>query len=1645
MKHKVFQYPGVRAALDGNEGVIRCERESTDAAGAFPITPSTQMGEHWAEEVARGHINTSGRPLIFIEPEGEHAAAAVTAGLSMTGLRAANFSSSQGIAYMHESLYAAVGKRLTYVLNMGCRALSKASLSVHASHDDYHCVDDTGFFQVFGRDVQQACDLNIIAHRIAELSLTPGIVAQDGFLTTHVIESFLLPERELIAEYLGRPDDVIDSPTPAQVMIYGPQRRRIPELWTVDNPMMAGIVQNQDAYMQSVAAQRPYFFDHIPALSERAFQEFYDLTGRKYARVLTYRCDDADYLILGQGSLIPTAEAVADHLRRSRRIKVGVVNLVMFRPFPGDLLGPILAGKKGVAVLERTDQPLAEDLPVAREIRAVISKCIENGRAGGSRPYPQYASYGSFADVPELFSAACGLGGRDLQPEGIVAAVENMLPDGAHRKFFYLGIDFIRAKAFTPKEEAHQDRIVEAYPEAAKLAVHGSENPNLMPEGSITARFHSVGGWGAITTGKNMAVTLFELLGYHIKAHPKYGSEKKGQPTTYYLSAAPEPIRVNCEYHYVDAVLSPDPNVFEHTNPLAGLRRGGTFIIQSAHKSPELLWNAIPDLFRKIILENEISVYYLDAFRIAREEATDPELEFRMQGIAFQGAFFAAVRTPALEKLSGEELFAAIREQLEHKFGGRGARVVEDNLRVVRRGFKEAASIPPEVRENAVLLPGDGPRVVHREPALPLELRRLPSSTEGLSDIHRFWEQTGSNYARGLGDHNLADPFMALSVMPPVSGVFRDMTAIRFEHPAWNPEKCTGCAKCWTICPDTAIPGVVNSVGEVLNTAVTRLEKRGARFIELRRSLGVLENKFLELAAASPESASVRGLMKSAGVHMLAANGRTPEASAVLASEFELLETELLREQFALTRPFFTLPEHKGKGSGGLLSLSINPTTCKGCAECVQVCPDDALTMVRQTTESTAELRDRREFWLDLPNTDPRYIRIDDLEGGVGVLETMLLDKAVSGAVVSGDGACLGCSEKTVARLFVGTVEALMRPRVVEHVRKLEELLERLEKHVEVQLLRAEGFGDASALREAAAALKGGDVTLARLAEKMASIKGEHPLDPVWLDRVTGLLAGLRDLHRRYTQGVSGRGRASMGMLNSTGCTSVWGSSWPYNPYPFPWANHLFQDSASMAMGVFEGHMVKMADGFRLVRKAELELEGKYDPETHDEQFQYFNWRDFSDEEFFLCPPVVALGGDGSMYDIGFQNLSRALMSGRPLKILIMDTQVYSNTGGQACTSGFRGQISDMAAFGKAYQGKEEIRKEIALIGMAHRTTYVLQSNIHSSSHLLEGFIEGLRSRRPALFNVYCACQPEHGIPDDAGAEQARLALQSRAYPVFSYNPDLGDTAKDCFRLDGNPDLDADWARFTLHYQEDGVDRQLDLPMTFADFAVTETRFRKHFRKVPTDAWHAGMQPLAEYLELKRADREDLLPYIWAIDKKNQLSRLAVGQAIVEACEDRRQFWRMLRSLAGVGDGTAEPAEELAARIRADVIQKIAGGLLQMVGAEPAGALPLPGPTDEAKTAPAAAAGGTGAADSMMPYIDSANCTACDECMKINSRIFAYNADRKATIVDPRGGPYRDLVRAAEKCTAGVIHPGRPLQPAEKDVEKWMARGQKYN
>jgi pyruvate-ferredoxin/flavodoxin oxidoreductase len=978
-------------------------------------------------------------------------------------------------------------------------------------------------------------------------------------------------------------------------------------------------------------------------------------------------------------------------------------------------------------------------------------------------------------------------------------------------------------------------------------------------------------------------------------------------------------------------------------------------------------------------------------------------------------------------------LFNAIEEQLRAKFGAKGERVVQDNVRVVRRGFDEIVEITDKTL-------GAGQLIARKPSGLPVMLKQLPEGDGRISDVHRFWEQTGYFYATGRGSDNLADPYQALSLMPASTGVYRDMTQIRFEYPKFLPENCTACGNCFSTCPDSAIPGLVSSVADVFNTATLRVE-RGMPTQHLRRETRKVEKRLRELLEGAGEAAEVRTLLDQAVLETLAAAELDAEQKASLEKEMGLFLQALGDFQLAVTKPYWTNREKKQKGSGGLFSITVNPYTCKGCMECIEVCDDGALVAEPQTEQAIADMKAKWDVWLDLPTTDPDFIRIDDLNDKVGALETLLLDKANYNSLVSGDGACMGCGEKTVIHLFTATVTALMQPRVKRHLAEIDDLINRLETHVRLRLAESMDLSNTAAIGKALDAHRDTDLTLAELSAELDQDKKAQPVDPDWLKWVTGLLDRLRQLKARYT---STQPRAEMGIVNATGCTSVWGSTFPFNPYPFPWTSHLFQDAPSVAMGLFEGHMRKMAEGFKAIRQAKLELDGKYQAAEYGSFFTYFSWKDFSVDEWLLCPPVVSIGGDGAMYDIGFQNLSRALMSGLPIKVLVLDTQVYSNTGGQACTSGFIGQVADMSPYGKAWKGKTEMRKEMGLIGMAHRSSFVLQGAISHMTHLLEGYIDGLNSRRPALFNVYSVCQPEHGVADDRSEHQSRLAVDSRAYPLFRFDPDDGTTFEECCSIEGNPDLEEDWISWTLNYQDEaGKEARMEVPMTFADFAMTEGRFRKHFRKAPPETWNEDMLPLHEFLELDADDRDGRFPYVWGVDAKNRLMRVLVAQELVRSCEERLSFWRQLKGLVGMDHQFDEAAVRNQAK--AEMARKLTASLLAMATGANAGALADFAGGGQAGAVPANGGNGAAAAGDWEPvWIETPECTACDECTDLNPKIFAYNDQKQAIVVNPKGGPYKDIVKAAEKCTAGCIHPGTPWNPAEKDVDKLIKRAEKY-
>jgi pyruvate-ferredoxin/flavodoxin oxidoreductase len=1112
-----------------------------------------------------------------------------------------------------------------------------------------------------------------------------------------------------------------------------------------------------------------------------------------------------------------------------------------------------------------------------------MAKAVENDRGDGRLPHPDLPSVRP-EEVPDFFSGCYGLGSRDTQPGDLIAAVEEMLPGASQKRQFYLGIDFVRKQSATALE-GWQQQVAEEYPGLADLALERRDTVNLLPKSALALRIHSVGGWGAITMGKNISLTLFRLLGMNVKSNPKYGSEKKGHPTTFFAVFAREPIRLNCALLNVDVVVSPDPNAFKHSNPLAGLCEGGVFIIQSIDE-PEALWQSIPDWARETIRKQKIRVFYLDGFRIAAEEASGADLRFRMQGAAFQGAFFRASPILERENLQDGTLFEGIRAQLQKQFGHRGERVVEDNLRVIQRGFGEVrelewASFEQEVADEDNSLP-----------VAPSSSWTAPSAS-AISDPDRFFEQVCSLYR--AGSDPIADPFAALSAIPAATGVFRDLTDIRMEVPDFIADKCTGCGLCWIQCPDAAIPGLVTGADELLSIAFEAASEAGP----LENIRGLIEPLAAEVRDRIAEEpfTTFADLLQKAYARVALRYPMDPDERNALDDEFDRLSTVLADLPLAKTSPFYTVPERAEKGSGGLLSITVNPYACKGCNLCVDVCPDEALVTVKQDDRMEELLRRNWSIWERLPDTPDRFINVRNMKQGIGVLHTLLLKKQNYRSIVGGDSSCSGCGEKTAIHLISGAIQAAMQERVDAFVERIDKLVQGLEAKVGGLLLSDADLDEIEP--ESSVRL---DVGLS--GPSRARVK-----------RLLGLVKFLKDLSWRYTTGPSGKGRSALGITNATGCSSVWGSTYPYNPYPFPWVNHLFQDAPSIAVGIFEGQMRKMADAFRAVRESELELDDAYDPEVHEPFFVAFDWREFTDEEFLLCPPVLAVGGDGAMLDIGFQNLSRVLASGKPLRIVVLDTQVYSNTGGQACTSGFTGQVSDMAEYGPAQRGKEEMRKELSLLAIAHRTTFVLQSSQASHSHLLSGVLRGLASRRPAIFNIYTPCQPEHGIPDEASARAARMSLESRAFPFLVYDPDAGSSVSERLDLFGNPDLQERWPTYKLSYRDEGgAEKTMSLPVTIADWAAAEARFSKHFSRADGSSEDGKMVPFHEYLDLSDEDRADKTPFIYTLDAEKRLDRLVASEEIVQLAEERLALWADLKEMAGV---------QVSARIREGLVAQI--------------------------------------------------------------------------------------------------------------------------
>ena len=1615
MTAKQAKYPGIPNVIHGNGAVAHVMNHVCGGVIGYPITPSTEIAEIYEAFRSEGGVNVWGKHPFFFEPEGEHSAQSGALGATLTGGQfISNASSSQGILYALESHYVTVGKKVGgFVLQVAARVVSKHSLNVMAGHDDVYALLSSGYTILFGSNPQEAADLAAISYRASSLSLIPVANAMDGFSTSHMMSEAFLPEPELLKEYLGDPSGRIKAPTLAQEMLFGSKgrvyqlnqyltrhaadgleahfaalktyletnaaqveadndgalvsktlawlpeelhgqwkrqwvnafakgtRQLVPAQVDVNNPGLTGAVQNQPDFQAGAADHRTHFVNAVPALVRQAMAEYSELTGRTYSPVHTFMCDDADTVMVGLGSVTDDVEAVVTHLRRQGQ-KVGLVSVKLLQPFPEAELVAALKGKKAVTVLERSDQTALTSL-----VTQALFKARENADQLRHPDIP------AMQVAPRLTTAIFGLGGHDLQPRHLIAAFKNM-EDGQGAPLIYLGSQFF-SKNPTPRVAELQKRLKQAYPETVLMALETGDNPRLLPDSAFRVRFHSVGGYGTIASGKLLTDILAGVLEMHSKSAPKYGSEKSGAPTNYYITLSPEPIKItNAELEDVEVVISPDHKAFSHTNPLRGLVVGGTFILQSS-QSPEEVWAELPPQTRKTIRDKKINFFIIDAFAVAKKNAPTPELATRMMGIAFIGAVAAHVNQVSAGA-AAEAILEKIRKQIAKKFGGKGQAVVDGNMAVIRDGAEATQRVDYEAAA-----------------FVKIDAKPAPIALHNVSLSASLCQSAGSSGCGGLFDREyfddmIAKPFREGTIgeapVLPGSGFFmpagtagsKDKGIFRRTVPLFNPDLCTGCMECALVCPDAAIPNTVNDIHELLLTGIARLEITEAQREAMRAHVYAVADAVREAYRQSKETRALHELVAEAA-------GKIQTKQATLLGNFSKLVSALAAYPVARTRPFFDAMEKATPGSGGLFAATIDPWKCTGCLECIDVCGPKALTAHEQDSVTLAMLQDRFAFMSKAPNTPARFVD-GAIEAG-GEIKRLLLDRSNYYSTTGGHGGCRGCGEVTAIRLVMATNHAITEKRRQEHLAELETLV-------------------------------------ASLAAKQATLPAQ---DAARSARLGELITTLEKRLYLYEGGPTGNGPSGTVIANSTGCSSVYASTFPFNAYNDPWVNSLFQDAQPLAKGIFEGISAQTVADVRALRCARLELADAFVPEQHE--FRMLSWSQFSKSELSLLPTVMTIGGDGATYDIGFGALSRILASDTPLKVLVLNTGAYSNTGGQASTSSFIGQDSDLARFGAAHSGKHEARKELGLIASFHSNVFVCSTSTALQNHFLKNAMEFLTySDSPAVLDVYTPCQGEHGIADNISARQSRLAVESRMNPVFVHDPRRGKNLHDWFSLDGNPDPQSVWTTTTLEYLDDDGKLQLkSMALTPAHFALGEIRFKKQFKKLSTDA--ANLVAIEDFIDLSDAQRAGKTPFVFSTDSKKRLITVGVSASIVALVEERRKYWNLLQYLDGqhvskmsadykVGiaalqaqvqdsvkqrdsslDGFARAMSELAASSKAQVGNGTVIPIMA-VGGAPA--------------APAACGAASAAAlsEAIVTYdeADQAKCTNCKTCYQDLSELF---------------------------------------------------------
>ncbi|HKL63145.1 MAG TPA: pyruvate:ferredoxin (flavodoxin) oxidoreductase, partial [Woeseiaceae bacterium] len=705
--------------MDGNEACARIAYRLSEICVIYPITPSSPMGELADQWSNAGLKNLWGDVPSVVEMQSEAGAAGAVHGVLQTGALATTFTASQGLLLMIPNMYKIAGELTPTVFHVAARSLAGQALSIFGDHQDVMATRATGFAQLASASVQEAQDLALIAHAATLETRVPFLHFFDGFRTSHELNTLELVPDTVLAEMV------------AEERVIAHRRRALDP----DQPVLRGTAQNPDVYFQAREAANPWYAA-VPGAVAGAMERFAALTGRHY-RLFDYTGDPAaERVIVLMGSGAGTATETVEHLN-ARGEKVGLLQVRLFRPFDAAAFRAALPDTvRRVAVLDRTKEPGSVAEPLCLDVTAALAMA-HDGREGRDRP----------AGPPAVIGGRYGLSSKEFTPAMVRAVLDNLAVDGPKRGFTVGIDDDVSGTSLTIPRDFRLDR--------------GE---------TFRAVFHGLGADGTVSANKNTIKIIGSRPGTCAQGYFVYDSKKAGSRTVSHLRFGPRPIRSTCLIEEADFVACHQFE-FLHTDDVLGLARRRARVLLNAPGPVDAVWGRLPRSVQREILDKDLDVWAIDAYRVAREAGLGRRINTIMQTCFFR----------LMDMMPADEAIAQIKEAIGRSYRRKGPEVVEQNYAAVDRAVANLAPLPPGKVEAATD-------------------RRPPVPDEAPDFVRRV---TGPLLA-GRGD---ALPVSAL----PADGTWPTGTAAWEKRniadfiPEWDPELCIQCGQCGAVCPHGVI------------------------------------------------------------------------------------------------------------------------------------------------------------------------------------------------------------------------------------------------------------------------------------------------------------------------------------------------------------------------------------------------------------------------------------------------------------------------------------------------------------------------------------------------------------------------------------------------------------------------------------------------------------------------------------------------------------------------------------------------------------------------------------------------------------------------------------------------------------------------